>query len=76
MKYYRLAVQPEVRYIAGYGISRAGFPDEWTPCHKEPTIEQWNAWAEKAENCTRRYYKAKGGMLVVKGTNWYWCVND
>lgn len=75
-RYYRLAVQPSVKYIAGYGIGRPGFPEEWTPCHKEPTLDQWNEWACKAERATRRYYKAKGGTLVIRGTDWYWCVEE
>lgn len=76
-KYYRLAVQPCVRYIAGYGINRPGFPDEWTPCNgMEPTPEQWHEWAQKAERATRRYYKAKNGTLVMRGAEWYWCVEE
>lgn len=74
--YYRLTEQPSVKYIAGYGIGRAGFPNEWTPCDKEPTPWQWHEWASKAEQSPRRYHKAKGGMLVMRGHDWYWCVEE
>ncbi len=41
--------QPEVCYVAGYGIGRAGYPKEWTPLRsKDANKEDWERWRQKA----------------------------
>ena len=61
-----LKPQPEVRYVAGWGIGRPGHPNEWTPCSGGgATAMQWQTWAEKV-----RLRFAVGDLLYVRET---WC---
>lgn len=38
--------QPELMYVAGWGIGRSGHPEEWCSSHKEPGDDDWRRWAE------------------------------
>lgn len=58
--------QPEQHYIAGYGIGRSGYPDEWTPTAVIVQERDWRAWAEKAAlHCP---FGGVGTRLWVKET--------
>lgn len=57
--------QPERTYVAGHGIGRAGYTNEWVTCHQSDEFG-WEAWKEKALiNCP---YGQPGDLLWVRET--------